>query len=240
MGLPANPVHRFFYNLVTSFLALATTILVSIYNATLQIDIVGEENLLLLNLKGENFIVAVWHTFVEAAVLCLHSRNLVIYTDHPRRSSYEKSRRHISREVGLKTVSSLGFNVLDASLEKQSVALLKFVKMIKRGAPALIAPDGPDGPVYRAKAGAAYIAGKTKCRILPVGFAFSRFITLPNWDDFVLPLPFSRIVLVVGDPMEIDGRARGGELDASTGTLEERLDSLCHRAGGIIAGESAP
>ena len=43
MGLPANPVHRFFYNLVTSFLALATTILVSIYNATLQIDIVGEE-----------------------------------------------------------------------------------------------------------------------------------------------------------------------------------------------------
>jgi lysophospholipid acyltransferase (LPLAT)-like uncharacterized protein len=70
-----------------------------------------------------------------------------------------------------------------------------------------------------------------------VGFSFSRFITLRNWDDFVLPLPFSRIVMVVGDPMMIKGRLSGGELDERTARLEKRLDALCHRAGEILTEE---
>jgi hypothetical protein len=237
VGLPANRAIRFFYQVSTNLAASLTTILVSLYSATLRIDVVDEENMLLLKLKGESFVVTVWHTFVEAAVLCLHSRDLVIYTDHPRTESYENSRHHLVREVGIKTVNALGFDVLDASLEKQSVALLKFIKKIRRGAPALIAPDGPDGPIYRAKTGAVYIAQKTKSAILPVGFSFSRFITLRNWDDFALPLPFSRIVMVVGDPIMIKGRLSGVELDKSAARLEERLDALCHRASEILTEE---
>jgi lysophospholipid acyltransferase (LPLAT)-like uncharacterized protein len=237
VGLPTNRAFRFFYQVFTNLAASLTTILVSLYSATLRIEVVGEENLLLLKLKGESFIVTVWHTFVEVAVLCLHSRDFVIYSDHPRTESYEKSGHHLAREVGIKTVNALGFDVLDASLEKQSVALLKFIRKIRRGAPALIAPDGPDGPIYKAKAGAVYIAQKTRSAILPVGFSFSRFITLRNWDDFVLPLPFSRIVMVVGDPMMIRGRLSGGELDESAARLEKRLDALCHRAGEILTEE---
>jgi hypothetical protein len=237
MGLPANPARRFIYSTLTTFVASLSAILVSLYNATLRIEIIGEENLLLSRLKGDNIIVAVWHTFVEAAVLCLHSRNLVIYTDHPRNEDYERSLRHLSREVGIKTVSALGFDVLDASLEKQSSALLRFVRKVKKGNPALIAPDGPDGPVYRAKTGAVYIAQKTRSRVLPVGFSFSRFITLQNWDDFVLPLPFSRIVMLIGEPVAVEGRLTGAELEEHTASLERKLDDLCRRAGEIILGK---
>jgi lysophospholipid acyltransferase (LPLAT)-like uncharacterized protein len=239
MGLPTGRLHRFFYKTSTTFLATLTTILVSVYYATLKIEVVGEENLLLLKLKGQNFIVSVWHTFIEAAVFCLHSRDLIIYTDHPRTESYERSLNHFSREVGMKSVRALGFEILDASLEKQSTAILKFVKKIKTGNPALIALDGPDGPVYKAKAGAAYIAQKTKCRILPVGFSSSRFVTLLNWDDLAIPLPFSKVVMIIGEPIQLKDRLTGDELDEGARYLEKKLDALCHRANEVVLEERA-
>jgi len=237
MSLPRGRLHRFFYKTFTTFLATLTTILISVYYATLKIEVVGEENLLLLKLRGRNFIVSVWHTFIEAAVLCLHSRELIIYSDHPRTESYEKSLKHVSREVGMKSIRALGFEVLDASLEKQSTAILKFVKKIRTGNPALIALDGPDGPVYKAKTGAAYIAQKARCSILPVGFSASRFVTLLNWDDLAIPLPFSKVVMVIGEPIQLKGRLSSDELDESTGDLEKKLDDLCYLANEIVLEE---
>lgn len=222
------------YDFFTSLVSSLSSILLSLYYATLRIDFVDDKNLLILKLKKSNFIVVIWHTFVEAAVLCLHSRDLVIYSDHPRTESYEKSISHIAREVGIKTIRSMGFDVVDASLGKQSAGILNFVKKIKAGRPALIAPDGPDGPIYRAKPGAVYMAKKTNSLLLPIGFSASKFITLPNWDDFVLPLPFSRVIMVVGKPLEIGLSLSAEEQKEQTEKLESVLDGLNLRALNLI------
>ena len=82
MSLPSHPVRRALYRLVTSLFASVSTILLSVYQCTLEFEVEGEDHLRLLKAKGENYVVAVWHTFVDAAVFCLHHRNLVIYSDH--------------------------------------------------------------------------------------------------------------------------------------------------------------
>jgi len=238
VGLPAHPLRRSVYRASTSGLAGLSSLLLSIYQATLEFRVEGDDHLRILEARSRNYVAAVWHTFVDAAIFCLHSRGLVVYSDHPRTEEYEKSWTHFLREIGLKTIRSLGFEVLDASLGKQSAGIVNFIKMIKSGSPALVAPDGPHGPIYKAKPGVIYMARKSDSVVLPVGFSFSRYVTGPNWDDFSLPLPFSRVAMVIGEPIDPFLFAED-ELDKAALMMEERLDQLHFRANELIGKENA-
>jgi hypothetical protein len=208
--------------------------LLSVYQSTLEIEMEGEENLLTLEAKNKNYIVAVWHTFIDAALFTFYSKRLLVFSDHPRLESYEKSLAHYLREIGLKTLRGYGYEIQDASLGKQSAGILNFVKRIKEGLPALIAPDGPNGPIYEAKPGTVYVASKTNSVILPVGFGFSRKVTGKNWDDFALPLPFSKIIAVIGKPITVPEKLNENTQKEYTNILENTLDSLSFRANELI------
>lgn len=67
----------------------------------------------------------------------------------------------------------------------------------------MIAPDGPKGPLHEFKPGAIMLAQITGRPILPVAVAASRQYTLRTWDAFELPLPFSRIAVVYGEPVKV-------------------------------------
>ena len=62
----------------------------------------------------------------------------------------------------------MGFDVLDASLGKQSAGVLNFIKKIQNGTPAIVAPDGPHGPIYEAKPGVIYMAAKAGSVVVPM------------------------------------------------------------------------
>ena len=239
MSLPASPIRRLWYRFVTGVFASISAVLISVYQATLDFTIEGDDELRLLAARKKNFIVATWHTFVYAGIFLLHSRGLYIYSDHPRTRSYEESWTHWFREIGIKTLASLGFDVLDASLGKQSAGVVNFIKLIKGGRPALVAPDGPHGPIYRAKPGVIYMARKADSVVLPVGFGFSRRVVLPNWDDFALPLPFSRVAMVIGEPIEPGHELTDEEMERLTAEMEATLDRLCFRANELLDGKGS-
>ncbi|MES0489718.1 MAG: DUF374 domain-containing protein [Leptospirales bacterium] len=234
MGYPKNRASRFCYKASTSLVSSVSSITLGLYQATLNIDFEGKERLLKLDAEGTNYIIAVWHTFVDVAVLAFHSRRLLIYSDHPRLDAYEKSSAHFFREVGIKTLRSHGFDVLDASHTKQSVGILNFIRKIKEGCPALIAPDGPNGPIYEAKPGSVYMAAKTGSVIVPVGISVSRQITGPNWDDFAVPIPFSKIIAVIGEPIKPPQKPDAKVQQEYTYILENSLDALCHQANTLL------
>lgn len=207
----------------------------SAYQSTLEFQYEGEEHVLIREAQGKNYIFAVWHTFVDAALFAFYSKRLVVYSDHPRIPAYEKSAAHFFREVGLKTLRAYGYDVVDASLGKQSAGIVQFMKKIKEGIPALIAPDGPNGPIYEAKPGTIYIGAKTNSAIIPVGFGFSRKIAGPNWDDFCLPIPFSRVIVLYGEPIFPPEKPNEEDQKKFSLHLEETLDSLSFRAGKMAA-----
>ena len=240
MALPENPFKRAVFRTSTSLLASLSSLVLGVYRAGLKVETEGEENVLLLEAKGQNYILACWHTFVDAALFALHSRDLLIYSDHARTQRYMRSTAHFTREIGIKALEASGFSVLDASRGKQSVGIRNFIRRIQDGEPALVAPDGPHGPIYRAKPGVLYMAAKAQSVVIPVGFACSRRVVGRNWDDFELPLPFSRTVAVFGEPIVPPVKPTTESLVASAQALEDSLDTLSFRANELLFGKPAP
>ena len=69
----------------------------------------------------------------------------------------------------------------------------------------LMNPDGPYGPARIPKEGLYWIARKTGARIVAVGAFTATSYRLPRWDRYMLPLPFSRIGVCYGSPLEVHG-----------------------------------
>jgi lysophospholipid acyltransferase (LPLAT)-like uncharacterized protein len=70
------------------------------------------------------------------------------------------------------------------------------------GGPLALVVDGPLGPAGVAKAGAVICAARTGRPLRPVAAAARRELVLGStWSRLWMPLPFSRVVVVVGEPL---------------------------------------
>ena len=76
-----------------------------------------------------------------------------------------------------------------------SQATRDLIRKVKDGYDAGITPDGSRGPKYEAKPGALLVARASRSPVALVSFSYGRAIRLKSWDEFVIPLPFSRIRL---------------------------------------------
>jgi hypothetical protein len=66
----------------------------------------------------------------------------------------------------------------------------------------VFAVDGPRGPYGVVKPGALALARSANARVIPAGAAARRKVVLDRaWDRFVLPLPFTRVDIVLGAPL---------------------------------------
>jgi hypothetical protein len=93
--------------------------------------------------------------------------------------------------------------VRGSSSRRASAGLRGIVRELKRGRDAAFAVDGPKGPVFRAKPGAIVAARASSAHIVPVGVAASRWLVLARtWDRFFIPLPLSRVCIVLGAPLD--------------------------------------
>ncbi|VAW35501.1 hypothetical protein MNBD_CHLOROFLEXI01-2946 [hydrothermal vent metagenome] len=105
--------------------------------------------------------------------------------------------------------------------------LAQLVRQIKAGRDAYITPDGPDGPSYVIKSGLTYIAKKANATILPVGAYARRGYRAPRWDRYVMPYPFSKISVQIGEPMQVE---KGEDLTAVNTTLAHQLHHVTLQA----------
>lgn len=105
--------------------------------------------------------------------------------------------------------------------------LAKLVRRVKAGRDCYITPDGPDGPAYVIKPGTAFIAQKAKALIMPLGAYARHGYRLNRWDRYVVPYPFSRISIAIGEPMLVE---KGVDLTAVTYTLTDQLHRITAQA----------
>jgi lysophospholipid acyltransferase (LPLAT)-like uncharacterized protein len=84
-----------------------------------------------------------------------------------------------------------------------SAGLRAIVRRLSRGHDAAFAVDGPRGPQFHVAPGAGTAARLAGGRLVPMGSASPRGLTLERaWDRFRIPLPFSRVAVVLGAPLE--------------------------------------
>lgn len=89
-----------------------------------------------------------------------------------------------------------------------------------------ITPDGPRGPLHEFKPGAIMLAQITGKPILPIAVAASRCYRFRTWDAFELPLPFSRIAIVYGEPVKVPRAIDAAALGQWQQSMADRLASL--------------
>ena len=108
-----------------------------------------------------------------------------------------------------------------------SQATRELIRLVKDGNDAGITPDGSRGPKYEAKSGALLIARASRSPVVLLSFSYSWAIRLKSWDQFVIPLPFSKIqARTILLPHEELFRER--DLEEATKRVEHLLASITY------------
>ncbi len=171
--------------------------------------------------QGRPFIICLWHGRLALAPAAVPRgwRVHALVSGH-------RDGRLISR-----VFTQLGLATVGGSSRRGGVAgLLGVCRLLAQGDVAAITLDGPRGPRMRAKAGAIKAAQLSGAALLPLAAAVRRQRLLGSWDRFCLALPFSRGVILWGEPRQVPRRADAGALEGHRLTLEQALNALTAEA----------
>jgi hypothetical protein len=138
---------------------------------------------------------------------------------------------HRDAQIVAVAVRLRGLKVVAGSSTRGGLkAYLHLRRVLDQRESVCITPDGPKGPAEQVKAGVIHLAQLSGCAIVPVAVACSRVHRLRSWDRSVLPLPFSRVVIALGEPLRWEGPLEEGQ---------ERLAAGLRQAA-ACAGELSP
>jgi hypothetical protein len=107
------------------------------------------------------------------------------------------------------------------------------------GGPLALVVDGPLGPSGVARGGAVVCAARTGRPLRPLGAAARRVLVLRrSWSKIWIPLPFSRVVVVVGEPLPVPADLDRPGRERLASELTVRLAAARRRALAEAEGEA--
>lgn len=101
---------------------------------------------------------------------------------------------------------------------------------LEAGALLAMTPDGPRGPRMRAQVGVAALSTVMAVPVLPVAISTARGRLLKSWDRFLLPKPFDRGALLIGEPIRPPAQDNPVTIAEHRHRIETALNALTARA----------
>jgi lysophospholipid acyltransferase (LPLAT)-like uncharacterized protein len=133
----------------------------------------------------------------------------------------------VDGDVPERIARAWGAEVIRGSANQSgALALRDQQRMMKKGYSIVTTADGPRGPKYEFKAGTILMARIAGVPIVPIGCAADRAWYLNRWDDFMIPKPFARIVIAVGEPVPVPRHVALDELEPVRVNVQEAVMSL--------------
>lgn len=114
-------------------------------------------------------------------------------------------------------------------------ALRQIVRILRGGTAVAVTPDGPRGPRQKMKLGPLLAAQMAGVPIIPSTAGASAGWWLESWDRFLVPKPFSRAIVALGEPMRVPPDAGEAEIAALATELESRMNELTARVDAAVA-----
>jgi lysophospholipid acyltransferase (LPLAT)-like uncharacterized protein len=112
-----------------------------------------------------------------------------------------------------------------------SGAMRGLLREAREGKSIVFTPDGPRGPARVLKDGVIFAARATQLPILPVAFAGKSVILLRSWDRMIIPKPFSKGVVLYGEPIVVP---RDGDAEEWRASVEQKLNELSEQAEQMV------
>jgi lysophospholipid acyltransferase (LPLAT)-like uncharacterized protein len=218
----------------TLAVALAPLIvaLVKLMWSSYRFRISGEEPVRRLIERGEPLILTAWHESVF--VMAWYSLRLVTmgarvtYLVSPSRDG----------DLVVRMLEVIGGHVVRGSATRSGVRALHglYRAITNEGGSPLLLCDGPQGPRYYCKAGPVLLGQLSDARIVPIGSWPRRAIHLRTWDRAFVPLPLTRVGIVLGEPIAVASGLSSEEQERERLALEQRLVELAAQARDVASG----
>lgn len=168
-----------------------------------------------LDRSGGKAVYATWHQRMFYHFYFFGRMNLIMMISGSRDGEY-----------AARLASCLGFrNVRGSSTRGGSKALKDMMARLKSGhGSAGMLADGPQGPPRVIKIGSLIMARDTGFPLIGVLWGCDNCWVLNSWDRYLIPKPFSHVVIAYTEPMWIPPKATGPELDFLRLEFENRLN----------------
>ena len=170
-----------------------------------------------------NYIAALWHN----RLLLI---SIVLKKFFPNRPGAGLIRASRDGDLIADVTQRFGFDVVRGSSSKMGAsALLELSQVLSSGRDILITPDGPRGPAYELGPGIIFLAQKTGAPVIPVNLEYSSCWRVKSWDRFIIPKPFSKVRVVIGEPQQIRSTTSDQEFEHERLRLQNVMMSLVER-----------
>lgn len=183
---------------------------------TIRWQSVGDENLDAILKSGKRAIFTFWHGRIFPSTYYWRNRGIVVMTS-----------QNLDGEGIAQCIQRFGFGVARGSSSRGGFrALAQLVRDIRKGKDAAFTIDGPRGPKYVAKQGPVLLAFKTGAAVFCFHIAMKNRIQLKSWDEFQIPIPFTRAVVLQAEPIWAPADATEEDLRNLHAKMQQTLDDL--------------
>ncbi len=178
--------------------------------------------------KGDEvYLYCLWHHSILCAIFCGKSQRLAGLVSKHADGSFVADAMECVDLIPIRGSSNRG----GAAAMKQMIDATARLDIA-------IATDGPRGPHHVVKEGIIFLASQSGRPIMPTGVAASRaWQPWLKWTSLLIPKPFSRAVMVGGDPFFVPPNLSREEREMYRQNLQAEMDRLYKIAERIAAGE---
>jgi hypothetical protein len=137
----------------------------------------------------------------------------------------------VDGEAPARIARAWGAEVIRGSSNRTgALALRDMQQMMKNGYSIVTTADGPNGPQHEFKTGAVLMARIGGTPMVPLACAADRAWFLNRWDHFMIPKPFARIALAVGEPVPVPGNTPMERLGDFSMQMQNAINALTDAA----------
>ncbi|PID40560.1 MAG: hypothetical protein CR984_02595 [Proteobacteria bacterium] len=130
-------------------------------------------------------------------------------------------------EMIARVVDYLGWRAVRGSSKHGGVGALKEIRTLtNKGYRFGHIVDGPQGPFGVVKPGLLTIAQFAGAPIVPAIISAERYWIINSWDRFIIPKPFSRILLRFTDPIDVPRRLGADAFERLRQHIQHRIKTL--------------
>lgn len=195
-------------------------ILINLIGLTARFEVIDWENHEKAESNGGLPIYVFWHNRIFLTTYWWRNRRIVVMTS-----------RSFDGEYIARFIQRFGYGAVRGSSTRGGVgAVVEMARLMRAGCTTAFTIDGPKGPPYVAKMGAVLLAKKSGQPIVPVTMALGKYWTVPSWDNFQIPKPFTRARVYVAPPIYVASDADEQTLNAKRDDLQRVLDDLTRRS----------
>ena len=133
----------------------------------------------------------------------------------------------VDGEVPARIIRRWGADVIRGSAANTGALVLRDAhEKLREGVSIVTTPDGPLGPAFEFKTGIVLMARIGNAPLVPIAGAADRAWYLGTWDRFMIPKPFARTIIAVGEPVPVPPTVSMAELEAIRASMQQRIEAL--------------